>query len=184
MKTTGVNLTRLCQIYKKDSECVDVILVSTDLEGLIEQAKKGDKDAAKELLGLGSSYLASDVFGSMPLELRRYLCRALASISLGEKAHKAVNLSRNGRGRGNHRTNLRLAHWMYKAMRNDGKTYEDASLDICDEIAERIGKHETVFGFYSAPSEKTLQGIYDKHLQEIEAIYDEVRKTRASLKTQ
>lgn len=186
MKATGVNLKLLCQIEESDSECVDTILASTDLEDLIEQAKKGDREAAKEVLGLASSYLNSDVFGAMPPELRRYLGRALAEASLGKSADIALNLSRpkGGRPRHSHRTNLRLAHWLYKDMRDNKKSYEDASLDLWEYMGEGTQKYETFYGYTveDRPGEKGLQAIYDKHLQEIEAIYEEVQKTRASLK--
>lgn len=206
MKTSGVNLALLCQNGRPDSECVDCIIASTDLANLIKQAKRGDRNAARGVLALASSFLTSDAFGPMPSELRRYLGMALASISVGGKAEKELHLSgKGGRPRDNHRKNLLLAHAMYKKMRIDGKTYETASLEICDEIvecirkekdeipewirkdkdkmAEWIRKDKKVFGYGSTPKEKTIQGIYDKYLKEIETIYEEVQKTRASLKT-
>jgi hypothetical protein len=73
---------------------------------------------------------------------------------------------------------------MYKEMRDNKKTYEDASLDLWEYIVEGTKKYETFYGYTKGdrPGEKGLQAIYDKHLQEIVAIYEEVQKTRASLK--
>jgi len=179
MKTTGVNLALLCQIEETDSKIIDSILVSTDFGGLIERAKNGETDAAKNILGLAASYLASDVFGPMPSELRRYLGMALASISLGKQANEALNLSRPGRGRNNHITKLRLAHWMYKEMKNNG--YDTASVNLRAYISKGIreSSNNEFFGYRKTPSVKRLRDIYDEVIPEIKQLYAEVQKSKS-----
>lgn len=189
MKATGVNLTLLCQLEQSDSKIVDCILASTDLEGLITQAEKGDREAAKSILALASGYLRSDVFGAMPRELRRYLGLALAKASLGKSADITLNLTnqRGGRPRQNHRTKLRLAHWIYKEMKA-GKSLEEASAALSiafadDYFAQDSTPGQTIYGYTTAPNEKTLQGIYRQALPEIEDAYKQVRDARAALET-
>ena len=188
MKTPGVNLTLLCQLGKSDSEIVDVMLVATDFEDSIEHAKNGDREAARGILALASSYLVSDVFGPMPPELRRYLGHALAEASLGKSADIALNLTnqQGGRPHQSHRTKLRLAHWIYKEIKS-GKSLQGASSDfsifIADEFLARGSGNNTFMGYKKAPNEKTLQGTYREMLPELEKIYKKVVRTkRAALK--
>ncbi len=156
-----------------DSDCVEAVFVSTDFESLIEHAKNGDRAAAKQILGLVSAYLTSEMFGPLPPELRRYLGSALASASLGGSADVALNLQRGGRPRREHRTKLRIGHLIYKAM-EAGKTLEEASFEIEDHIRAGIGKNGRFYGFEKSPESKTLQGIYNEVLAEIKATYDVV----------
>jgi hypothetical protein len=170
MKATGVNLKKICELEESDSACVDVILASTDFEDLIEQAKNGDKYAARELLALASGYLTSEVFGAMPLELKRYLGRALAMASIKGSADVALNLRRSGRPRQEHRTKLRLGHWIYKQM-NAGKKLEEASFELEGHIKAGIETHGKFYGYTQGPDSKTLEGIYNEVLPEIRSTY-------------
>jgi hypothetical protein len=211
MKTSGVNLKPLCQSGASASDCVDAVLVSTDFERLIEHAQGGDKAAAKELLALASSYLTSEIFGPFPLELRRYLGIALATVSLGESADIALHLKNasGGRPRKEHRTKLRLGHLIYRIMKaemtNDdevsvlraridamraegtgraGATLDEASDALREHIKAGIKENGTYYGYRKTPSTKRLEAIYNEVLPEIESTYKGVSsEMKSTLKT-
>lgn len=175
----------LRQSGASDSDCVDAVFASTNFERLIESAKIGDRAAAKEILALTSAYLVSKAFGQLPPELRRYLGNALAAVSLGESADIALNLKnpRGGRPRREHRTRLRIGHLIYKEMKA-GKTLEAASHELEEYLEAGIVKNGKFYGYTKAPDSKTLEGIYNEVLSEIESTYHKVSsKTESTLKT-
>jgi hypothetical protein len=203
MKTTGVNLKALRPSGTSDSDCVDYVIESTDFESLIKNAECGDRAAARQLLGLASAYLMSDIFGPLPRVLRRYLGKALAAASLPRGSSEiALNLKQGGRTRQEHRTKLRIGHVIYKAMRagragetlddvtaalrmhikagragqarRAGATLEEASAALRVHIKAGIKINGTFYGYTEAPSSKRLEAIYNEVLTEIKSIYDEV----------
>jgi hypothetical protein len=181
-RSKAVNVRELCRLGVSPGDCVDAVIAAPNIESLIEAAKSGDKAAAIEVLALASAYLNTDTFRPMPLPLRRYLGNALAKASLGESAELALNLKRNGRTRQNRRVRLRIAHWIYKQMRA-GNTLEEASLDCEEFLGVNIREHGKFYGYKKAPAWKTLQGIYNELLPEIKAIYEEVSRDTATLKS-
>lgn len=174
MKTKGVNLELLVKAGATDSNCVDAVIGATDFERLIASAKKGDRAAAKELLALASGYLGHDLFGPMPPELRRYLARAFAEVSLGKPPDVALNLKKTGRPRFEQRTKLRIGHLIYKRM-TGGKTLEAVSFELATEITDGIKHCGKYFGFKKAPDTKTLEGIYNEVRLELEDLYHSLK---------
>jgi hypothetical protein len=204
MKPAGVNLRLLGQSGASASDCVDTVFVATNFERLIEHAKRGDRNAAKQLLGLASAYLTSDTFGPLPPALRRYLGIALAKISLGKSADITLGLKnpRGGRPSQEHCTMLRIGHLIYKAMRagrdkaaldavtaalrvhiesgraggagRAGATLEEASAALRAHIKAGIKTNGTFYGYTKAPSSKRLEAIYNEVLPELKSTYDEV----------
>jgi len=177
MKTTGVNLKALRPSGTSDSDCVDYVIESTDFESLIKNAECGDRAAARQLLGLASAYLMSDIFGPLPRVLRRYLGKALAAASLPRGSSEiALNLKQGGRTRQEHRTKLRIGHVIYKAMRagRAGETLDDVTAALRVHIKAGIKINGTFYGYTEAPSSKRLEAIYNEVLTEIKSIYDEV----------
>jgi hypothetical protein len=166
MKSKGVILAPLIESGATVDDCVDALIVATDFNRIIESANAGDKEAAKELLALASTYLGSDIFGQMPPELQRYLRKALVNVALGTSADVAFNLKKNGRTRDNHRRNLFVGQWIKKHMAA-GETLEGASFELTEHIKEGIGLYGTFYGFRSTPETKTLEGIYAKVRDEL-----------------
>jgi hypothetical protein len=173
------------QATQSISECVDSVLMITNVESLIEQAKRGDRIAAKQILGMASAYLRTEMFGPLPPELGRYLAAALARASLGEPADIALNLKkqRGGRPRQEHRTKLQIGHLIYKAMK-DGNTLEAASYELGERIQAGIEVNGNFFGYTKGPDSKTLEGIFNEVRSEIECAYNKVRsEIESPLKT-
>lgn len=170
MTNRGINLEPLIEVGATTNELVDAEIVATDFGRLIARANEGDRAAAKELLALASAYLGSDIFGPMPPELRRYLCKAFAAVAIakGTSADVALNLKKEkgGAPRREHRDNLRIAQWIRK-RKAAGETLEQASYDLSEHIAAGLRKHETFYGFSVIPKTKTLEGIYAAALPEL-----------------
>lgn len=150
------------------NELVDAVIVATDFQRLIDSASSGDAAAARELLALASAYLADDIFGTMPPELRRYLAKALARVAVAKVKDVgfALNLKKTGRPRREHRANLRIGQWIRKRMAA-GETLENVSADLAGYIADGLRKHKTFYGFSLIPDAKTLEGIYADVLPEL-----------------
>jgi hypothetical protein len=179
-RATGVNAGELYRLGTSITECAEIVIAASSIESLIEEAKRGDRAAAKNVLALASAYLKSEIYGPLPLALRQYLGNALARVSLGESANVTLNLKRGGRPRLEHRTKLIIAHRIYKEMRK-GKSLEEASFECQEFFKVNIRAHGKIYGYAKAPDSKTLEGIYSEVLPQIKAIYEEVVSVTSTL---
>lgn len=177
MSTSGVKLGCLIAAGATDSACVDATIAATDVGLLIACARTGDVTAARELLGLASAYLVSDIHGPMTPELRRYLAHALAEVSLGKSAEIGLNLKTPGRPKRYHRTKLRISHMIFKEIAKN-KTLDEASIEIADYIHMGLKKYSVFYGFNTIPDPKTLQGIYNEMLPELRELYQKIKSRK------
>ena len=181
-RATGVNVGEFYRLGTSIADCAEIVIGAPSIESLIDEAKKGDRAAARSVLALASSYLKTEIFGPMPVTLKQYLGNALVKASLGESADVTLNLTRGGRPRQEHRTKLLIAHWIYKEMKK-GKSLEEASFECEEFFKVNIKAHGKFYGYMRAPDSKTLEGIYSEALPEIKAIYGEVMSVTSTLET-
>lgn len=94
---------------------------------LIDRAKEGDQDAARELAGYVSLYLSGEAPGPMPEAVRAYLCLGFDAIAQGESADKALLLrKRKGRQRADSLPIATEVHYSHLPMHKEpgGAYYE------------------------------------------------------------
>jgi hypothetical protein len=181
-RATGVNVGSLYRYGASIPELAETVIAAPSIESLIEEAKSGDRAAAKSVLALASAYLKTEIHGPLPLALRQYLGNALAKASLGESADVTLNLKRSGRPPQEHRTKLIIGHRIYKEMR-EGKSLEEASFECEEFLKINIRANGELYGYTKAPDSKTLEGIYSEVLPEIKAIYEEVVSLTSTLES-
>jgi hypothetical protein len=167
MEAIIASLKNLCRIKLSDSEYVDLAINSIGIENLIEQAEAGDKDAEKRVRHLAACCLNSDDF----VPLREYAERVFERLN---KGLPDPNRPGGGRPLRTYRDKLRIAHWIYKAIKQRGVSQNRA----CAAYVEHKSSNEIG---PEAISPEAVRKIYREVLPDIEKLYEEVPKIKATV---
>lgn len=167
------SLKNFCRTGLPDSVCIDLAIDSIGIEDSIRQADAGDQFAKMKMRLMAACYLSNDGsyhFGPMPNELRLFAGRELEKLSKGTPDSIKPD---GGRPPRNYRTKLWLAHWIYKAIKQQGMSQNCA----CSALVELISKGSSA----EDKSPEALRKIYREVLPDIEKLYAEMPKIKATV---
>lgn len=173
MEAIRESLKSFCRGGFSDSDCIDLAINSIGLADSISQADAGDQFTKMKMRHMAACYLSNDGsyhFGPMPTELRLFAGRELEKLSKGTPDS---NMPDGGRPPRNYRTKLRMAHWIYKAIKQQGMSQNCA----CAALVELISKESSA----EAKSPEALRKIYREVLPDIEKLYEEIPKIKSTV---
>jgi len=167
----NASLRSFCRTGLPDGDCIDLAIDSLDIEEKIIQADAGDQFAKMTMRHMAACYLSSDSFGPIPAALRQFAARELEKLSRGTPGPNRPN---GGRPPRTYRKKLVIAHWIHKTMKL-GTSQNKA----CAALVECISKESD--STPEAISPEALRKIYREMLPDIEALYKEVLKIKATM---
>lgn len=193
------SLENLCRIKLPDSAYIDFAINSISIQDLIKQADAGDKDAEERMRHLAFCYLSSDTFGPIPAALRAYAARELKKLSKGTPDS---NRPAGGSPPHTYREKLWIAHWIHIAKQSMSQNLACAAFvafinkKCCEDEAllslDGVTQNRACEAFIQRSREKCHEGedalspeqarkIYVEAKLDIEALYEEVRKIKATV---
>jgi hypothetical protein len=170
MEAIVASLTNICRIELPDCDYIDFALSSVGIEEAVLEADAGDQIAKTRMRHLAACYLRSNAFGPIPAALRQFAARELERLSKGTPDPNRPNGGRPPRA---YREKLVIAHWIYKAIKQQGVSQNVA----CSDLAEHIGKDSSA----DIRSPEALRRIFCEVLPDIKALYEEVPKIKATV---
>jgi len=175
-KTISASLKNLCRIELPHCDYIDIALNSVDIEESIMEADTGVQFAKMRMRHMAACYLSSDKFGPIPPSLRKFAARELEKLSKGSPDPIKPN---GGRPPRTYRKKLVIAHWIYKTLKQQGMSQNAACAALAEFLSKNNGTPNKSYGG-EAISPEALRKIYREVLPDIEELYEEVRKTRAT----
>ena len=175
MEAIRASLKSFCRMELPDSSYIDLALDSIGIEDSIRQADAGDQFDKMKMRHMAACYLNNDGsyhFGPMPTELRLFAGRELEKLSKGTPDS---NKPDGGRPPRRYREKLRIAHWIYKEIKQQGKSQNSA----CNDFVEFISKGNSKGN--DALSPEQARKIYVEEKPDIETLYEEIPKIKATV---